>query len=193
MTQRRVSTTEQSAADPRPSAARQWLNFIKGSAYLAGVSFLASSILRYPFAPTFAAVAAGTLSCSAVALVWITLWAQRRESRLGQFGIGSLLFLTLFVAVFCATVRFCATRIMELYPGDRVEPTLTMISVATLTLIGVACSLFFVIRLLESLLNGLTWMIRRPWFRRVWKGLRGKKLDAALRSGDDNVREATEL
>jgi len=46
----------------------------------------------------------------------LTLWARQRDARLGQFGIGSLLLLTVFVAIFLGTVRWIVVQALEHWP-----------------------------------------------------------------------------
>jgi hypothetical protein len=164
------------ATDPsRPTPLRLWLRFSTGIIYLALISTFLSLGLQYSFIFTFAVVLGGTLVCSALALTWITLWAQRRDSQLGQFGIGSLMFLTLFAAIFCAVVRSITSRLMELHAVTQADDLQILAAVGAVTIVIIAVSLAFVLRLIESLLKAAVWLVRQRWLRRIIGTLRGKK------------------
>jgi hypothetical protein len=156
----------------RPSSRlRLWFGFLAGLLYLALVAGIFCLITGSPFPLVFAAVVAGSLFCGGLGLAWITLWAVRKDARLGQFTVGSLLFLMVFVAIFFGMVRWLATRIAE---QDGAPDDLFMFAwftVMCLVLTGVAIPL--VLRMTEAVLWAAVWLVRRPAVRH-WLAARRK-------------------
>jgi hypothetical protein len=101
--------------------------------------------------------------CGGVFLWWMTLWASRKDSRWGQFTVGSFLFAMFFIALFCGTV----SGIIQILESDhgQIYPVIKV-----LIWIGCAVAVLFSIYpgllLLEVLLRTATWIIKRPWVQR---------------------------
>jgi len=95
----------------------------------------------------------------------MTLWAQREESQLGQFGIGSLFFLTIFSALFLAAVRGVIS-LMSLVGREPIDPLKAFAPIAVVLIIYIIASLPFMLGLTEGLLWAGVWLIRQPWVRR---------------------------
>jgi uncharacterized membrane protein len=130
-----------------------------GLGWLAIVASVVSAATAIPFPRVFAVILAYALICSGLGLAWLTLWAERKDSRLGQFTIGSLLFLTVFVAIFFGGVRW----IVALSPfRDKFG------SILLPSLVAVVCSVSPVLGMTEALLWLAVWCIkRRPPRRRA--------------------------
>jgi len=158
-----------------PNNFTRMVRLLFGIGYLALVSLGLSEIFRYPFAWVFLGVVVGALSLSALALTWATLWARRRDSRLGQFGIASLFFLTVFVAVFFAAVRWITDRIATDAPRGVGGDTLFG-SVAITCLMVTLFAIPLMIGVIEALLWTGVWVIRRPWMQR-WLAVRRRNED----------------
>lgn len=109
----------------------------------------------------------GSQLCSGLVLWWMTLWASRRESRLGQFGVGSLLFAALFVAMFLGFVRW---NMIASAPEGTVftNPGELFSIIALVLLVWLLLSFRILAGLTEAVLWGAVWVLNRPGFRR-WR------------------------
>ena len=161
---------------PPTSRARLWLQFFLGLLYLGVVAGLLSIATWHPFVVVLVAVIGGALSCSILALTWLTLWAVRRDSRIGQYGIGSLLFLTVFVALYFGLVRWTADAIGQ-NPHVQVSREEVLTSVALMCLCASILAVPFVLGMTESLLWFAVWVLRRRPVQRLLRrrGERGKE------------------
>jgi hypothetical protein len=163
------------APTPPTSRARLWFQFFLGLFYLSVVAGMLSGATRHPFVIVLVAVIGGALSCSILALTWLTLWAVRRDSRIGQYGIGSLLFLTVFVALYFGLVRWTADAIGQ-NPHVQVSRGEVLTSVAIVCLITSILAVPFVLGMTESLVWFAVWVLRRRPIQRLLRrrGERGK-------------------
>ncbi len=148
------------------SRSRLWCRFFAGLSYLALISWVLCAVTERHFLTVFAAVVFGSLFCSGLALAWMTLWAVRKDSRLGQFGLGSLFFLTAFVALYCAAVRWVVIEIESnsTLPVRRDE---LFLPVAIGGLLASIVAVPLVAGMTESLLWFAVWTVRRPLIRRL--------------------------
>ena len=148
------------------SRTRLWLRLLAGLLYLSLVSAILSDVTGHHFLPVLVGVIAGALFCSSLALVWLTLWAVRRDSRLGQFGIGSLFFLTLFVAMYFGLVRWLVVA-LESNQGPPEGAQSLFVRLAIFSLGPMLFSIPFVLGVTESLLWLAVWVLRRRPIRRL--------------------------
>ena len=157
-----------------PSRAMRVARFAGGIAWLAFVALFAAMYTRTAFAPVFAVVLGGALACGVLALAWLTLWAQRRNSIAGQFTIGSLLFATSFAAIFFAAVRWLGTN-WAFGPRPASPSGASYFGIAVGCLIVLAISIPIVFGMLESLLRLAIWLmhlpVARPALRFVLRGV----------------------
>jgi hypothetical protein len=160
------SVEQSTGVASHPSTFRLWLQFIAGMLYLAMISLVLSVVLRYTFLSTYASVLGVTLLSSILALVWITRWAERRDSKLGQFGIGSLLFLMLFAAIFCSILRVIIARMDEIERIDESHRLAVIAALGAFIAVVILLSFPLVLHMVESLLKAAVWLIHRPWLRR---------------------------
>ncbi len=148
------------------SRARLWWQFLAGVFYLAVVAACLSGATRHHFLLMLLAVVGGAIFCSSLALLWLTLWALRKESRLGQFGLGSLFLLTLFVALYAGLVRWLAVAIGQ----DRAQTGgdgELFVQIAVVCLFPLLIAIPFVLGMTESLLWLAVWILRRRPIRRL--------------------------
>jgi hypothetical protein len=116
------------------------------------------------FSFAFATLLGGFLACGGLGLWWLTLWARQKDGRLGQFGIGSLLFLTVFAAMFFGTVRWIVVQIS--LPSHQADNAELFSKVALISLIVGLCSIPWVLRMSEALLWAAVWFVKfRRWVR----------------------------
>jgi len=94
-----------------PRGWRLWARLILTATYLAGFAAVLSAATDVHFVQMFAAVAAMAIACCGLSLTWLVLWARRLDSRLGQFTVGSLLFLTLLVSLALSFVSWVASHL----------------------------------------------------------------------------------
>jgi hypothetical protein len=141
------------------------MQFLAAVGYLAPMAYILSGVTEAGFLWTFVAVVAGALLCSGVGLVWLTLWAELEDGRLGQFGVGSLLFAAFYAAMFFGLVRWVCTSLPHAERTSLSEAAL-FIMVAIPCLISALVGVYFVLPLTESLLWAAVWMLRRPRVRR---------------------------
>jgi hypothetical protein len=153
-----------------------WYRFLAGLAYTGLVASLLSTSTRCAFFFTFAAVFSGFLVCGGLGLWWLTLWARQKDARPGQFGIGSLLFLMVFGAIFCGTVRWIVVRVAEQQSQPESAGLFCIVALICLPLTLV--SIPVVLRMMEGVLWTAAWFVKRPQVRR-WilgqKSTRGRR------------------
>lgn len=155
---------------------------IGGFGWLALLAFVSSALTKTNFVPVFAIVCAGALASGALALAWLTLWAQRENSLARQFTIGSLLFATCFAAIFFAAVRWLGSNLAFL--PQRTSPAgSTYFGVAIGCLLVFAISIPIVFGMLDSLLRLAIWLLRQPAVRSAVRlALRGMRRIAGRES-----------
>ena len=150
----------------RPTSRRRlWFRFLAGLFYLSVVSAILWVATGRPFAVVMAAVVVMALLCSGLALLWLTLWAVRKDSRLGQFGIGSLFFLTALVALYFSAVRWVALEIGE-NPWQPQPADELFLPVAVGGLLFACLGVPLMMGMTESLMWFAVWLVRRPTIRR---------------------------
>ena len=145
---------------PPTSRARLWRRFFAGLLCLGVVALFLSEATGHRFLVVLVAVVGGALIWSSLGLVWLTLWALRKDSRLGQFGLGSLFFLTLFVALYLGLVRWTVVAI-EQNSAWPVDNDGLFVSVAVAWLFALIVAAPFVLGMTESLLWFVVWILRR--------------------------------
>ena len=96
----------------RTGRAELWSRFLVGLAYTALVAGELSDYTKSAFSFAFAAIFTGFLLCGGLGLWWLTLRLRLKRCAVGQFGIGSLLFLMVFGAIFFGTVRWIVVRVL---------------------------------------------------------------------------------
>lgn len=155
------------------SRGRLWIQLLLAVGYLAMIAWLISEATGRPFLLVFAAVGVGAVSLCALALLWFALWAFSDNWRPGQFGIGSMLFLAVFVAVFFGAIRWLVDNTHLLFlNGDR-HDLQTFASVGLLCLVVGLLAIPFLLLMTESLLWASVWLVRRDWARRWLSRRRG--------------------
>jgi hypothetical protein len=87
------------------------LRFLGGLLYLAAIAAMFSAATEIAFVPMLLAVVCGALFACGLALVWAFGTAIRDDIRPRQFGISSLMFLTVYVALYFGVVRWLAIHI----------------------------------------------------------------------------------
>ncbi|HEV7225285.1 MAG TPA: hypothetical protein VGN42_21445 [Pirellulales bacterium] len=154
-----------------PSRTTLWLRFFGGIAWFGFLAWLVSISTRTPFRAAFVVVSGGGILTACLALAWLTLWAQRRNSVAGQFTIGSVLFATCFAAIFCAAVRWIG---VQLDRGPRLPSGggWLFLPVAFAVSIAAVISIPIVFGMLNSMLRFGIWSLRRPALRRGFRSLR---------------------
>ena len=129
------------------------LRFLGGLLYLAATSALFSAATEIGFLSVFLAVICGALFSCGLALVWAIGWALRDDGRPGQFGISSLMFLTVYVALYFGVVRWLAIH------SPNAADDLPFIAVFCLALAGMSVPVL--IFWTESLVWMAVWTVRR--------------------------------
>ena len=144
----------------------RWFRFLVGLGWTATVASVFSRSTYCPFPFAFNAVLGCFLVGGGLGLWWLTLWARQKNARLGQFGIGSLLFLLVFAALFFGTVRW----IVDLGPqADNAE---AFCICALVCLVLAAISIPFVLLMGEAVIWAAVWLVNRPQVRRWIRGRR---------------------
>lgn len=144
------------------SRRERWFGFLAGLLWTAAVAACLSLGTQCPFPFAFVTVLGGFLVCGGLGLWWLTLWARQKNGRLGQFGIGSLLFLTLFAAIFLGTVRWIVVQ--ALHQSPRADSAGLFCIVALICLVVVLISIPWVLRMSEALLWAGVWFFKvRRW------------------------------
>ena len=158
----------QSEAQAWSGRRRLWFRFLAGLAYTAFIAnfFSACTDCTYPFA--FAAVLGIFFVCGGLGLWWLTLWARQKDARRGQFGIGSLLFLTVFVAMFFGIVRWIVVRSSQQWP--QADSIGVFCIVAVICLLLACLSIPFVLCMGEAVLWAAVWFVKQPQVRRLLHG-----------------------
>ncbi|HYW79615.1 MAG TPA: hypothetical protein VE890_08560 [Thermoguttaceae bacterium] len=146
---------------------RLWGQFFVGLVYFSLLAAIVSEITEHPYVFVWFGLLAAVAICAGLALTWATLWALRDDGRLGQFGIGSLLFLTVFAAMFFGLVRWLDDAI------ERTAPTLhdqglQFSVVAVGVLLMLLMSIPYAIGLTESVIWLAVWVLRHPMVRRLF-------------------------
>ena len=155
----------------RRSPPRLVVRFLGGLCYLALVAVLLSGVTTVAFWPMFLAVLAGAAFCTGLALFWLTRWAVREDGRPRQFSLGSLFFLTTFVAIYCAVVRWL---VVNSWPRLSSPPPageqFLWVGIGCLFLAAISIPIVF--GMAESLVWFGVWLVRHPRVRR-WLSQRG--------------------
>ncbi len=149
---------------PPTSPRRLWTQLLLAVGYLAFVAWPITLATNSPFLLVFAAVAIGAVSLCALALLWFALWVFSDNWRPGQFSIGSMMFLAVFVAMFFGVVRWLVDN-SHLLNGDELGVQ-AFASVGAVCLAVTAAAFPFLLLMTESLLWASVWLVRRDWIRR---------------------------
>lgn len=139
-----------------PSAGRRGRGFLAGLLWFCLLAWPASLLLDIPFWKVLPVLFGGSVAVGGLALWWLALWARRKETRPGQFGVGSLMFLTLFAALYLGAVRGLLTLAPDAPAGIWV-----FLLTALFGLLPVAVSIPFVLMMLDALLWAGVWVVRR--------------------------------
>ena len=129
------------------------LRFLGGVLYLAAIAAMFSAATGSGFVPMFLAVACGALFVCGLALVWAFGAPFREDIRPRQFGISSLLFLTVYVSLYFGVVRWLATHSPD---AEDALPVIAGFCLA-LAVISVPVLIFW----MESLVWLAVWVVRR--------------------------------
>ena len=144
------------------------LRFSCGLGYLAIIAGFFSLATGIGFPLAFLAVVCGALFSCGLALAWATGWALRDDNRPRQFGISSLMFLTVYVALFFSVVRCLAMF------GRNTPDELLAIVVACLVL--TVASVPVLVLWTESLTWLAVWVVRRDCVQ-SWLARRRSRTD----------------
>ena len=117
------------------------------------VAAIFSEVTQAGFPQAFLMVACGALFTCGLALFWITGWALRDDARPGQFGIRSLLFLTVFISLYFGVVRWLAIHSQN--------PSANLPIIAVFCLTWAVISVPVLILWMESLVWLAVWTVRR--------------------------------
>jgi len=143
------------------------LNVAASLVYFASLAWGLSMITQTPFVWVLPGLFGVVFLYGVLTLVWLTTWAHHEDGRLGQFRIGSLFFLTAFVAIFFSVVRWMTVRICtlrEISPGS--DDALAMFAAIAIGTLGVALTTVKpVLFVIDALLHVGNWLIRRPAVR----------------------------
>jgi len=148
---------------PPPRLSRRG-RFLVGLFYLGFVAQILSNAIRQPFWVTFSAVLCGAVFTSGLAIWWLTLWALRKDAQPGQFTIGSLMFLTAFVALYFSAISW----LVSLLPlGSASSPRGSVFAWAALAM-GVLglISIPFVLFVADGIVWAGVWVVKRLGTRR---------------------------
>lgn len=151
------------SAPPPRGRARLWGQLLLGMAWLACLASLLASAAKIHYLYALAGVAGYMVLCISLGMTWLVLWARRKESRLGQFTIGSFLFLVAFVAIFASTLRWFSILI-DLTPGPAAVVLIALLSL----------TFRFVLPMTESILWGAVWLVRRRAAQKLLAALRSR-------------------
>jgi len=154
-----------------PGRMTLWLRFFGGIVWFGFLAWLVSMSTRTPFRAVFVVVSGGEILTACLALAWLTLWAERRNSVAGQFTIGSLLFATCFAAIFFAAVRWIGAALDHAHHSPSGGGWL-FLPVAFAVSIAAVISIPIVFGMLNSILRFGIWSMRQPALRRRVKSLR---------------------
>jgi hypothetical protein len=154
-------------SDQPVSRSRMWCRFIFGMAWLAIIAGRLTQLTGYPFAAMYAVTVCGALFISGLALTWLFRWAVNERSRERQFAVSSLFFLTTFVALYFAAIRWIAGQI-ETDVGQQL-PWQAMLAVALAVAVFAIVTCPFVLWVTEALLWFAVWLVRWPPARSVWR------------------------
>jgi uncharacterized membrane protein len=138
--------------------------FLVGVFILGLVALGISEQIAQPFWLVLIAVLCFAVASCALAIWWLALWATQKDARPGQFGIGSLLFLAAFVAIYCGAVRWIVTLMPSSTPASESRD---FCSVAVIMLIVAVVSVGPVFCLSDGLLWAAVWLVKRPGVRRL--------------------------
>jgi hypothetical protein len=136
-----------------------------GLAYLALVAAGLSEAIGQPFGVTFLAVFCGAVFTSGLAIWWMTLWARRKEARAGQFTIGSLLFLTAFVAIYFSAISWLVS-LLPRGPGRPPDGSVFVWAAVTMGVVALF-SIPFVLFVADGLVWAAVWVVSHPRVRRL--------------------------
>ena len=154
-----------------PSQRRLWDQFLAGMVYWSVTAAMVSEATGQHFGIVLPAVLCGGFFCCGLGLVWITLWAQRKHSRLGQFTVGSLFFLTLFASLFLSFVQWFVAK-SNLRHGPNAPGFIT-------TAIICAFWLLIAFPLHLHMAHGVVlfgvWIVKRPLVRRWLRARRDRR------------------
>jgi hypothetical protein len=95
--------------EQRPGATTrkgQFVSLLLGAIWFALLAAIISAVTGTRFMAAFASLLALGLGCGAVSLAWMVRWAAHTETRFDRFSLGSLFFLTFYLATFSAAVRW---------------------------------------------------------------------------------------
>ena len=161
--------------NPKRPLARSGFRFASGLAYLALVAVIFSDFVGIGFLPMFVAVLVGAAFCTVLAIVWLTCWALREDSRAGQFGLGSLFFLTTFAAVYFGLVRWLVVHSRHFVGRGPNEAWQQYLGVGLLCVVLCGLAVPFLLIMAEGLVWLAVRIVRHPRVRRWLKGRRSDR------------------
>ncbi len=150
------------------------LRFLGGSFYLAVIAMGFSGATKIGFPLAFLVVICGALFCCGLALAWMIGAVLCEDARPRQFGIRSLLFLTVYVSLFFGVVRWLANY------APNAPRSLPIIAVFCLVL-GVISAPMLVFWT-ESLVWLAVWVVRRDCVQ-SWLAQRRSRIGRGEKDG----------
>lgn len=166
----RASLSGKSVAAWSPtSRARLWIRFFGGMLWLAILAAGLAGLSGYRFIIVYPATVAASLAAAGVILSWLTRWAMNRKAQKGQFGIGSLFYLTTLAAMYLAAIRWVVIQI-EAQAQDTLHwPGVISVGFFGTFVIVITCPAVF--GLTEALLWFAVWFVHWPPARPLLKRL----------------------
>ena len=153
------ATHSQSAAPPAP---RRLLNqFALGLTWLGVVAWIVANLTGPAFVLVLFCLLTGSLGLGGLTAWWVVERVSKTDFRLGRFSIASLLFLTVVVGVFLASVRWLvlatAAKIGHVEPFS----PLVYLGAGFVAFLVALISSTLVVSMLDSLVWLALWWLRR--------------------------------
>lgn len=141
------------------------VRFAAGLGYFAICAGMLTAMTDVGFGRMYLAVLGAGAACAALVLCWMTLWALRKDSRPGQFTIGSLFFLTALLAILLAGARW-----VSLHLDPRIQSAISatparVALVAGVSLLPLVVAVPFLAWMSEAVIWFGVWLLRQPAVR----------------------------
>lgn len=164
----RASLSGKSVAEWKPtSRARLWTRFFGGLLWLALLAGGLAAMSDYPFMIVYPATVGASLVAAGVGLAWLTQWAMNRKARKGQFGIGSLFYVTTLAAMYLAAIRWVVVQIEARMQDTLDWPGVMTVGLFTTFVMVITCPAVF--GMTEALLWFAVWLVHWPPARPLLK------------------------
>jgi hypothetical protein len=157
---------------------RPLFRFAAGLGYLALVAHISSSVTEVDFLPMFLAIVAGAAACTTLAITWLTCSALREDARAGQFGLGSLFFLTTFAAIYFGLIRWLVVHSRHAVVRGPIDVWQQYLAIGLVCVFLSVLAVPFLVIMADSLVWLAVWIVRRPkvrrWLQR-WRSWRDRQ------------------